>query len=200
MRKLIIVLLVMVLIFSGCSKEQESIEGYWMAENGETISFNSNGKAISDGMSMDYSLYGEDNLSISFWGIASEYRYTVKKDVLTLVDLNKNTTSIFYRDEEKQLEIQEKLNIKQDREEQEEIHKILSDTNELSEAALIKIVKIRLNVPDKDGITYSIGEKKYWDVGQRYYMDVEFYEKGENVAGAFVDPQTGELIRNIHLY
>ena len=39
-------------------------------------------------MSMDYSLYGEDNLSISFWGMASEYRYTVKNDVLTLIDLS----------------------------------------------------------------------------------------------------------------
>lgn len=112
----------MVLILSGCTKEQETIEGYWMSENGETISFNSNGKAISDGISMDYSLYGKDNLSISFWGMASEYRYTVKNDVLTLIDLKKNATSIFYRDEEKQQEIQTRLNqIKVEKEKQEKL-------------------------------------------------------------------------------
>ena len=152
MRKLIIGLLMAVLIFSGCSKKQETIEGYWMAENGETISFNSNGKAISDGMTMDYSLYGEDNLSISFWGMASEYKYTVKNDVLTLVDLKKNATSIFYRNEEKQKEIQTKLNqIKLEKEKQEKLDKERKEYEDYISGLKDRIVKIDNEISDING-------------------------------------------------
>ena len=152
MRKLIIGLLMMVLILSGCAKEQETIEGYWMAENGETISFNSNGKAISDGMSMDYSLYGEDNLSISFWCMASEYRYTVKNDILTLIDLKENTTSILYRNEEKQQEIQTNLNrIKAEKEKQEKLAQEKKDYEDYINGLKNRVVEIDNAISDIKG-------------------------------------------------
>ena len=110
--------------FSGNSANEETIEGYWMAESGETISFNSNSKAIIDGVAMDYSIYGQNNLSISFLGIASEYRYIINNDVLKLQDLNKGSTSVYYRNESVQQEIIKKLNSeKAEREKKEQIDK-----------------------------------------------------------------------------
>lgn len=129
MKKLIMLFLCCVLIIIGCDEKKENIvnksdkndiEGYWMTESGETLSFDSKGQAISDGVTMDYSVYGENNLSISLWGTASEYRYIVEKDVLTLVDLNENTTSVYYRNVEKQSEIQKKLKEAQEEKERQE--------------------------------------------------------------------------------
>lgn len=108
--------------FTGCNSEPETIEGYWMAESGETISFNADGKAIIDGVSLDYSVYNENNLSISFLGLAEEFRFDIEKDALTLTELSSNSTVIYYRDEDKQEEIIENLNqveIKQEKIHQE---------------------------------------------------------------------------------
>lgn len=112
MKKLAIIIFTIILLASvtGCSDKVESIEGYWMQENGDTVSFNSDGKAIIDGLSLDYSIYNDNNLSISFLGFAKEYRFNVKNDILTLTDLSSNETWTFYRDEKKQKEIQAKLN------------------------------------------------------------------------------------------
>ena len=161
-----------VLILSGCSK-QEKIEGYWMNENGETISFNSNGKVISDGMSLDYSLYGKDNLSISFFGMASEFKYTVKNDVLTLVDLNKNTTDIFYRDEEKQQEIQTKLNqIKAEQQRQKQKQKEKEEYEKYVESLREDIGYIELQIStQQDFIRYA--EK---DI-ERNKSDIQGFQK-----------------------
>jgi len=71
---------------------------------------------------------------------------------------------------------------------------------DLSEAALIAAVKANLGVPDQAGITYEISEKYYWDAAERYYKNVTFYEYGDTVAGACVDPTSGELLRNIWDY
>ena len=116
---------------------------------------------------------------------------------LILTGCSKEKANINVEQEiEEQVEIVEEVEV----EEQVEIVEVSSDADELSEENFIKIVKKNLNVPDKEGITYSMGEIVYWDAGQCYYRDVEFYEEGENVAGAFVDPQTGELVRSIHTY
>lgn len=121
-----IAIIVLVLGLTACSSELESIEGYWMAENGETISFNSDGKVIIDGISLSYSVYNENNLSISFWGFAEEYRFNLEKDILTLTDLSSNSKIVYYRDEDKQTEIQENLNkIREERAEQERLQQEL---------------------------------------------------------------------------
>lgn len=128
MKKIFIFLFILTLILglTACSSEPETIEGYWMAENGETISFNSDDKAIIEGLSMDYSIYNENNLSISFLGFAEEFRFDIEKDVLTLTDLNSNSVMTYYRNEEKQAEIQKNLNkIAAERAEQERIQQEL---------------------------------------------------------------------------
>lgn len=71
---------------------------------------------------------------------------------------------------------------------------------DLAEPQLIAAVKTNLGVPDAAGITYTVSEKYYWDAAGRYYVDVDFYEYGSQVAGAFVDPTSGELLRNIRNY
>ncbi|MGN0994538.1 MAG: hypothetical protein ACI4PD_05390 [Butyricicoccus sp.] len=118
--------LVLIICFSlsACNSESESVEGYWMAENGDTISFNSDGKAIIEGMACDYSIYDGNNLSIYWWGFASEYRFDVDKDILTLTELGSNSTQIYYRNQNKQSEIQENLNqIAAERAEREQAQK-----------------------------------------------------------------------------
>lgn len=121
-----IAIIVLILGLIACGSETEKIEGYWMAENGETISFNSDGKAIIDGISLSYSVYNENNLSISFWGFAEEYRFDLEKDILTLTDIRSNSKIIYYRDEDKQAEIQENLNkIREERVEQERLQQEL---------------------------------------------------------------------------
>ena len=104
-----VVAIALIMGLASCSSEPETIEGYWMTETGETVSFNSDGKAIVDGLSLDYSIYDEDKLSISFLGLAEEYKFDIEKDVLTLTSLNNNSIIIYYRDEVKQAEIQEDL-------------------------------------------------------------------------------------------
>ena len=71
---------------------------------------------------------------------------------------------------------------------------------DLQEEALIAAVKTNLGVPDKAGITYSISKKYYWEAAERYCVDVTFSEYGDTVAGASVDPTSGELLQNIWDY
>lgn len=73
-------------------------------------------------------------------------------------------------------------------------------TEELSNEELAKIVAKSLGVPDRDNITYSVGEKYYWDAGATYYKNVEFNENDRLVAFANVDPYDGTLLRNIAKY
>lgn len=74
-----------------------------------------------------------------------------------------------------------------------------SNDTSLSETQ-IKEIKKSLNVPDESNVTYEISEPYYWKVGERTLISIEFYEGGENVAGAAVDAHTAELIRDILMY
>ena len=71
---------------------------------------------------------------------------------------------------------------------------------DLSEAALVAAVKANLGVPDVKGISYTVSEKFYWEAGERYYRHMAFYEYGDLVATASVDPTSGELLRSIYTY
>ena len=68
---------------------------------------------------------------------------------------------------------------------------------ELMGETLAKIVAKNLGVPESPGITWEIGQRYYWESGQVHFREVSFFENGEQVAGAFVDPRNGELLRNI---
>lgn len=152
MKKLIIGLLMIVLILSGCAKEQETIEGYWMSENGETISFTKDGKFIQDGISAEYSIYGENYISISYLGMATEGKFNVKNDVLTLIDLDDNSTDVFYRDEAKQKEIQENLKQnKLEKEKQEKLAKEKKNYEDYINGLKNRIVKIDNEISSING-------------------------------------------------
>lgn len=73
-------------------------------------------------------------------------------------------------------------------------------TADLSEDALVAAVKANLGVPDAKGIDYTISEKFYWESAQRHYRHMAFYEYGDLVATASVDPTSGELLRSIYQY
>ncbi len=73
----------------------------------------------------------------------------------------------------------------------------LAAYEELSEKQLVKIAQKNLGVPDKNGITYELGEKFYNEVWDAHYRPISFYENGEFVAGANVDIETGGLLSNI---
>ena len=71
---------------------------------------------------------------------------------------------------------------------------------ESTENQFIENVKESLGVPDNANVTYTIGEEMYKEAWDAYYVPVSFYEDGNLVAGANVDPTTGELMSNILTY
>ena len=153
MKKLYIFILTIALILglTAYGSEPETIEGYWMAENGETVSFNSDGKAIIDGISLDYSIYNENNLSISFLGFAEEYRFDIEKDVLTLTNLSNNSVMTYYRDEDKQTEIKENLNkIAAEQTEQERIQQELEAQAQAQEDYEKYVTKLKNRIESID--------------------------------------------------
>lgn len=105
----IILVSIMTLTLTTCAVKKETIEGYWMAEDGETISFDAKGKSITGGVSMNYSVYDKNNLSLTCLGISKEYRFNIKDGVLSLRSLSDNSLKRFYKDEGKQEEIQKRL-------------------------------------------------------------------------------------------
>ena len=70
----------------------------------------------------------------------------------------------------------------------------------LSEADLVAAAKSALGVPDVAGITHVLGDAFHYDAGECDLREIDFYEYGEFVAGAFVDVLTGEKVRNIYDY
>ena len=109
MKKIALVLALVLLILSACGSEKGSIEGYWMAENGETVSFTANGEAIIEGVAHKYSVYGDNNLSISLLGIAQEFRFELEGDELLLKKLSNGAECKYYRSEKRQAQIQAAL-------------------------------------------------------------------------------------------
>lgn len=71
---------------------------------------------------------------------------------------------------------------------------------DLSEDELMEIVAQQLNVPNDTAITSQIGETYYREAVGCDGMDISFYENGHMVAGACVDPTTGELLQDIYKY
>lgn len=75
-----------------------------------------------------------------------------------------------------------------------------SENINLSDENLARIVAENLEIPEYMDLTYTIGEILFWEAGGTCYRDISFYECDEIVAGASVDPATGELLRNILKY
>lgn len=71
---------------------------------------------------------------------------------------------------------------------------------DLSEDELLEIVAQQLNVPNDTAITSQIGETYYREAVRCDGTDIAFYENGYMVAGACVDPASGELLQDIYKY
>lgn len=174
MKKLAILFFITILMFNitACSPEPETIEGYWMQENGDTVSFNSDGKAIIDGIALDYSIYNENNLSITLLGHAQEYRFNVKNDILTLTDLSNNNVWTFYRDEKKQAEIQENLNqLAAEQAEKERMQQELEAQQQAEENYEKYVDSLKERI---DSIDSKVAEKKeYISVNEEYIAEAE---------------------------
>lgn len=70
----------------------------------------------------------------------------------------------------------------------------------LTDEKLVEIARKQLEVPDKAGITFTVTGNHYWEAANTYYKAITFYENDKMVAGASVDPMTGDLLRNIYKY
>jgi len=80
------------------------------------------------------------------------------------------------------------------------VDKTITEIEDLSDEELAKAVAQKLNVPQREGITYKISEKHFWEAADIYFKNITFYENGQMIAGADVNPKNGELLKNIYKY
>ncbi len=64
----------------------------------------------------------------------------------------------------------------------------------------VETVREALGVPDDMEVTMVQRTPEYWDGGQRWLVDIEFYDGTTLIAAAAVDPQTTEPCRDIIRY
>src|SRR5699024_1182029 len=64
----------------------------------------------------------------------------------------------------------------------------------------VETVRKELGVPDDIDVTIAQRTPEYWDGGQRWLVDIEFYDGTALIAAAAVDPQTTEPCRDIIRY
>ena len=74
------------------------------------------------------------------------------------------------------------------------------NTAGLYENEFVETAKRALRVPESLDVTYKIWDSYYWDAGQRYLTQIDFYYNGQTVAGAAFDSDTYEIVRNILMY
>lgn len=75
-----------------------------------------------------------------------------------------------------------------------------ADTASSLTQAQLNAIRQQLNVPDDLDVTFEIGERSYWDAADRWMVQIGIIYHDEWIASAFVDPATGELLRNILPY
>lgn len=107
--KKVIVVFLLCITLTACSSSPNDLEGFWMADNGDTIAFDTNGKAIIDGISLDYSIFDKTYISFSLQNSASHYKFELNDGILILTDPSNGSTQKFYNDESQQKEIRERL-------------------------------------------------------------------------------------------
>lgn len=112
-------LLVFIIACSGCSSENKeaSLEGYWLDENGYSLTFDANGQVFvvenGEKFSGTYNIYDEDKVSILLSSFIftdhSNFQFKIKSNVLTLTELDEGSIWTYYGDEKKQNEIREQV-------------------------------------------------------------------------------------------
>lgn len=110
MRKILLLLLTFSVLLIGCSSKKEKLEGYWMSDDGETITFLESGEIMIDGITCKYSL-DDNKLLLVFLGSNKEFKYEIKQNKLYITDLENNTTTCYYKDKNKQKEIKKQVAI-----------------------------------------------------------------------------------------
>ena len=77
-----------------------------------------------------------------------------------------------------------------------------ADPTEDSSAAMIAQIKDQLGIPadldTEDKVDFD--NPSYWEAGDMWLINCEFYYDGKLVAAALVNQETGELARNIMKY
>ncbi|MGN0134564.1 MAG: hypothetical protein ACI4AO_07540 [Anaerotignum sp.] len=111
MWKKIFLVLSLSLALTSCASPEEKLEGFWLAENGSSLSFNNSEKiVIQDGIACDYSIFDENKLSVSFLGFTETYEFNISSDTLTITSLTDYSTYTYYKGSKKQAQIRENLN------------------------------------------------------------------------------------------
>ncbi len=110
-------LVLLLIVFSACGSKKNVLEGYWMAENGETLSFNSEGRVVVNDTVYDYAIFDGDKVTIShsLWGLLINAQYEVNDEILTLKDMRDGTVFVFYGEKKQQERITDSL-LKQEQE------------------------------------------------------------------------------------
>jgi len=101
----------LILSLSACWKGSSSLVGYWMSDTGETISFADNETAIISGLTVEYSIFDKNKISFYNQGHALSFKFELDGEELILTDLSTDKTQTYYKDEEKQNEIKQDLNL-----------------------------------------------------------------------------------------
>ena len=125
--------LIVLLCLTGCSSDKNPLEGYWIADIGDSLAFTSETEVVIDNEIIgEYSIYDDNKLLIKVDALVAEIplsaEFSVAHDTLTLRELNSNNTFTYFS--EKKLEEQRKL-------QEEKIEKIQNKIYSLVEKTIL---------------------------------------------------------------
>jgi len=158
---LLFLLFSLLLIISGCTSNNNSaqsnqlredssldvsdpLEGFWMDEQGNTLTFIGNGAVLWYGENYTYTIYDENKVLIQNIGKEiGNYRFTIKNEELILRNLHYPIEIIFYGNEKQQetiidalLEAERKEIEESEKAEQEYIDRLIKDETDAEIAML----------------------------------------------------------------
>ena len=76
---------------------------------------------------------------------------------------------------------------------------LMDNTSKMTHEQLKQVAE-NLGVPADLDVEYLQGDLTYWEGADRVYIPVQIQYNGEVIAGANVDPDTGELLNHIWMY
>ena len=195
--------LIFILSFAltSCSSPEEKLEGYWLDENGSSLSFNNTEKTITqDGFTYDYSIFDENKLSISFWGLTETFEFKISSDTLTLTKLSDYSTNTYYKNSQKQTEIREKLNlIAEEEKQQAALEQAEKEYNSYIQSLKDKLRKIDHSI--QSNYEWINNEKSWIDLLEEDIADVyeDDYYDADELAATFREQQD-QCYANISQY
>ena len=109
MKKLpFILLFILALSFTcSCSQNSTTLEGYWLDEYGNSLSFDGTSQVVADNQSGTYNIYDDNKMTIDFGGYVIDYSFSIDASTktLTINDLESGISYVYYGNEEMQNEI-----------------------------------------------------------------------------------------------